>query len=55
VTSTNTDVVFEVAYQFGPEGSKRELPRPAFSWANIVPFEDGAFIKGPCFLNALGH
>ncbi|MBI5015801.1 MAG: hypothetical protein HZB55_09970 [Deltaproteobacteria bacterium] len=53
VTSSAQDVVYEVVYPFGP--SRREVPRPSFSWANIVPFEDDLWIGGPCFLNALGR
>lgn len=54
VTSSTENVVFEVLYRFGPDLS-RELPRPSFSWANIVKFEDDALIGGPCFLNTLGR
>jgi len=55
VTSSAENAVFEVLYRFGPETARRELPRPSFSWANVVEFEDDAWIGGPCFLSALGR
>lgn len=54
VTSAATDTAFEVVYLFGPDGAQKELPRARFTWANIVPFDDDAWVGNACFLGSLG-
>ncbi|MBE0616910.1 MAG: hypothetical protein IH608_03135, partial [Proteobacteria bacterium] len=54
VTSSSTDTPVEIAYGYDPEDPEKVL-RAVASWANIVDFEDDAWIGGPCFLEALGR
>lgn len=53
VTSATRDSAFEVAYAFGPTGARKELPRARFTWANVVPFDDDAWIGNACFVKSL--
>lgn len=49
-------VPVSVSYTFRDANlANRTLPPRTAIWANIAPFEDDAWIGGPCFLEALGR
>lgn len=53
VASSTTGVPVEAKYTFRDSlGAERSLTAVS-SWANIVPFEDGLIVDGPCFIEAL--